>query len=422
MKKLLYLALALVLALALCACGEGESTGNTTTGMPIGATADNTTEAAQQPTTETTEHTHDYQETMVNESSCSKAGLMFLKCKTCGDSDYKEIPAIGHTPVIDAAIEPTFTKIGLTEGQHCITCGEVLLAQEKIASFSNDDVNAIAIYSGKAGDDISWTYYDNHVLVFSGTGEMYEYYDTYYYNSGNVLIPWYGFSSFAKTVVVSEGITSICNFAFVGFSNTTSFSIPESIETIGCCAFEYCRYLTSIKIPSGMTNIGGYIFKGCSSLTNIDIPDSVTSIDEGAFYDCSSLTSITIPESVTSIGYNAFYQCTSLTSITIPDSVEYIGGCAFSGCSGLASVTIGNGVWWISDHIFANCSSLTSITIPDSVTHIESSAFSGCSGLTDIYFDGSYTEWNTIYENRNWIDSSVNYTVHCTDGDYTNYE
>jgi len=51
----------------------------------------------------------------------------------------------------------------------------------------------------------------------------------------------------------------------------------------------------------------------------IQIPNSVTSIGRCAFEDCYSLTSIIIPKSVTSIGHSAFYNCNSLTSIIIPE-------------------------------------------------------------------------------------------------------
>ena len=44
----------------------------------------------------------------------------------------------------------------------------------------------------------------------------------------------------------------------------------------------------------------------CTSLTSVTIPNSVTSIGRCAFYGCTSLTSITIPDSVTSIGDEAF--------------------------------------------------------------------------------------------------------------------
>ena len=45
----------------------------------------------------------------------------------------------------------------------------------------------------------------------------------------------------------------------------------------------------------------------CTSLTSVTIPNSVTSIGDCAFYDCTSLTNVTIPNSVTNIGDEAFY-------------------------------------------------------------------------------------------------------------------
>ena len=87
-------------------------------------------------------------------------------------------------------------------------------------------------------------------------------------------------------------------------------------------------------------------------VTDLTIPDSVTSIGYCAFYDCTGLTSITIPDSVTSIGSYAFSRCTGLTSVTIGNGVKSIDGSAFNGCTGLTSVTIPDSVTRIKDHAF----------------------------------------------------------------------
>ncbi len=111
-----------------------------------------------------------------------------------------------------------------------------------------------------------------------------------------------------------------------------SYTIPNSVTSIGLGAFANCTSLTSIEIPNSVTSIGGYAFYGCNGLTKINIPEGVTSIGDGAFQDCSSLTKVNIPEGVTSIGSSAFNGCSGLTSVTIPESVTSIGVCAFSGC------------------------------------------------------------------------------------------
>ena len=192
------------------------------------------------------------------------------------------------------------------------------------------------------------------------------------------------------SLTIPDSVTSIGYSAFWGCSSLTSLTIPSSVTAIGDCAF-YWSSITSLTIPNSVTSIGEWAFSRCLSLTSLTIPNSVTSISNSAFEYCKSLTSLTIPNSVTSIGDWAFGYCESLTSLTIPESITSINNSAFSGCSSLTTLTIPNSVTSIGDRAFNGCYNLTSLTIPNSVTSIGDSAFEFCSSLTSLTIPNSVT-------------------------------
>lgn len=67
-------------------------------------------------------------------STCTQKGKTGEICEKCGKTrNTKDIEELApHTPVVDAAVAPTETTDGLTEGSHCGVCGAVLTAQEVI--------------------------------------------------------------------------------------------------------------------------------------------------------------------------------------------------------------------------------------------------------------------------------------------------
>ncbi len=66
---------------------------------------------------------------------CLKHDMQPATCtepSTCSKCGKTEGQPLGHTEVTDAAVEPTCTEPGLTEGSHCSVCGEVLKPQQAI--------------------------------------------------------------------------------------------------------------------------------------------------------------------------------------------------------------------------------------------------------------------------------------------------
>ena len=224
---------------------------------------------------------------------------------------------------------------------------------------------------GANGNNVTWTLDDEGTFTISGTGAMKDYYFT-------DERPWDYDVNKIKTVTISDGVTSIGNYAFEKCSDLSSITIPSGVTSIGDRAFYNCENLSSITIPSSVTSIGNHAFDKCTSLSSITIPTSVTSIGRSAFNSCSSLSSITIPASVTSIEQETFKGCSSLSSITIPSSVTRIGVSAFQ-----------------------NCSNLSSITIPSSVTSIGQYAFANINANAVIYYDGTETDFNKVDGSNN---------------------
>ena len=221
---------------------------------------------------------------------------------------------------------------------------------------------------------------------------------------------------------IKNGTKVICDNAFE-LCSLHQIIIPNSVISIGSCAFDYCYSLQSIIIPDSVKYIGQLAFAGCQSLQRITIPNAVTTIWFRTFFECKSLQQIYIPDSVRSIDHEAFRGCSSLRQIIIPKSITSIGKGIFTECvnlkvicdsihfvshnsmlidkrNGLLLSTYGNKsediaipnyVKVIGDGTFEQYESLIQIIIPDSVTRIGDSSFINCSSLQQISIPNSVT-------------------------------
>lgn len=110
--------------------------------------------------------------------------------------------------------------------------------------------------SAIANDSIAFDYNDETgVLTVTGSGAI----DDYDENSLET-IPWYTLRNIITSVVVSEGITEIGNYAFCREVNVTDVQLPSTLTRIGDAAFAGNTNLKSLTIPDSVTTVGDYAF------------------------------------------------------------------------------------------------------------------------------------------------------------------
>ena len=214
---------------------------------------------------------------------------------------------------------------------------------------------------------------------------------------------FYGCSGLTE-LTLPNSVTSIGDCAFYGCSGLTELILPNSVTSIGNYAFSDCSGLEKITVDRGNKrydswgNCNSIIETGTNTLIvgckNSVIPNSVTSIGDCAFYGCTGLTELILPNSVSSIGDIAFTYCSGLEKITVEsgnscydsrDNCNSIIDTEFNtlivGCK---NSVIPNSVTSIGYYAFYGCSGLTELTLPDSVASIGDGAFICCSDLSKI--------------------------------------
>lgn len=143
------------------------------------------------------------------------------------------------------------------------------------------------IASGTIGG-CTWSLGADGSLYIRGNGEM----EDYDYHS----LPWG--TDIVRSVIISEGVTTIGWHAFQNCKYLTSVTIPDSVKYIRGWAFSGCTALESVTLPANLFSLGLYAFENCVSLKNINIPESLGMLSKGAFSGCYALdrSNIIIPD------------------------------------------------------------------------------------------------------------------------------
>ena len=229
-------------------------------------------------------------------------------------------------------------------------------------------------------------------LVISGAGAMPD-----YPKNG---APWYANRGSIKTIVISDDITTIGNYAFEG-CDMEEITLPSKLTSIGNYAFAGCSSLETIAIPVSVRSFGVGAFCQCSKLLSIEVKGYVTVIPERFCAECSELATVVIPDQVKTIGNRAFYDCKKMTKIQstastiysydfrLSNSLTKIGDYAFAGCEALTGVYIQFGTSVaVGTHAFEGCTAVVGVNLSN-VASLGDAAFVECSSLENVTYGSS---------------------------------
>ena len=111
--------------------------------------------------------------------------------------------------------------------------------------------------------------------------------------------------------------------------NVRTFTVPDSVKSIGYNAFFYCEKLKNIILPQGLKEIGNGAFSGCRSLKSICLPAGIKKISQDTFSNCESLAYVELPATLKIIEEDAFRGCEFLQFVFPPLSLRYVANGAF---------------------------------------------------------------------------------------------
>ena len=306
------------------------------------------------------------------------------------------------TASTEAATEPSGETTVPTEAVTEPSEEIIVLTGEETGS--GDEMPAV-ISSGSCGENATWSLDSEGVFTVSGEGDMTEYgfdWDLFY----EPMTPWYSHHSSIKKVVIEDGITSICGYAFYDCQNMTEVIIGDDVISVGDMAFSNSNYVTKLTVGKNVrsfSSVGSGAFNGWVHLEEIYISDLAAwctiSGDRPCgwdYYDAKTylylngvkLTDVEIPETVTELVGDAFSGYSGITSVTIPASVVRIDGPAFSGPDMKAVYYQGDVAQWVSMErtayvhssavqLYIDGSLVKDVVIPAGVTEIGDYAFYG---------------------------------------------
>lgn len=240
-----------------------------------------------------------------NSAFGSCTALQYIRCKgttppTANASSFNSVPR-------SIPLYVPFQSLAAYEAAAVLSEFNVLPDPEQCPTWGN---------CGLQGDNLTWSLDCEGKLIISGSGAMAN------YEEGQA--PWASHAGKIKTIIMSEGMTSIGNYAFAGCQNAalTSIVIPNGVLTIGKNAFYNCRNVKSFTIASTVQIIGESAFASCAALETLTLPSSLTQLGKGAFSygKFSSILCAALVPPTCGTNVDPFYSVSRSIEVFVPAS------------------------------------------------------------------------------------------------------
>lgn len=398
-------------------------------------------------------------------ATCTKEGLTDgTKCSVCGEVIVAQtaIPTVAHTYddkyddtcnicgfVRDAECAhtntekvlgkaATCTSTGLTDGEKCSKCGEILVAQTVIPKKDHTesdwitDANATCTTNGSKHKECTVCHATLSTGEIAKTGHAY----------GSVVTPPTCQRSGYTTYTCSR-----CGDMYRDDYTPTVAHNYEAVETVPatcssdgytiyacsmCGDFEYRDHTDKLSHTPGTwtvtkdptreeegerrtycTTCGALMTEAIPAISDPSEGLQFTLNSDGASYSVSGIgeckdTVVTIPSEyrglpVTEIASNAFYENQSIKKVILPSSIVQIGNSAFANCKSLYTVELSENLKIIGEQAF-QFSGLVYITLPASLESIKHMSFANCPSLIEVCNLSSISEqdlnfYGSIYFN-----------------------
>ena len=208
-------------------------------------------------------------------------------------------------------------------------------------------------------------------------------------SSGMIIVnnQLHGYVGTSCNVIVPDGLTEICSYAFAFNKTIQTINLPDSVTRIGERAFEGCALLEEFVFPSYVTDINDEVFASCTNLKRVVLPKTLVNIGYSVFGRCSQLYELLIDE-------NNLYWRVSGNVLHNSDTIKFI-------CRN-ANIMIGDDSYKIDSH--AICGKNIYIDIPQNITFLTRDAFADIEsgfiyiasepgGINEIYLQPNVGIW-----------------------------